>query len=521
MATFLLEHSDRDRPELGVVASTRPNSQAIRRLASLLGVTGFLVSFAGSWIPSLWGDEAASVMSAERSLPSLFDMVMHVDAVHGTYYLLLHFWVDLFGASPVSVRLPSALAVGFAVAGTVLLANELFSRRVATIAGILSVLLPRFTYMGAEARSYAWSAAAAVLLTYLIVKLVRARSSKKIAWIVYAVGLALGIYLFLYLALLIVVHGVYLLVSRPERHTIRRWTLATLLGVLLSTPIIVVAITQRHQIAFLAHRTRVTVAQIVSGQWFDGRWIDGHGVNSPVLGVSWLAVACWALIAVAVIAAARGHYRRIPMVLVGAWLVLPTVILLAGNAMLAPMYTNRYLSFCAPAAAILVAAGIAALPRRWMRGAAIVIVLSLVLPGYIAQRTEFGKPGGSDWAAVSAVIGHDARPGDAIVFDNSVKPSWRPRLAMHTYPEDYRGLNDVALLTPFEQTTGLWDSVEPLPQVASRLVGVSRVWALETKGTDQKSAGSDLRVLAADGFTVITEIPIHRTIVYELVRSSS
>ena len=493
----------------------------MRRIAGLLGVSGFLVSFAGSWIPSFWGDEAASIMSAERSLPSLFDMLLHIDAVHGTYYLLLHLWIDLFGASPLSVRLPSAIAVGFAVAGTVLLANELFSRRVAIIAGILSVLLPRFTYMGAEARSYAWSAAVAVFLTYLIVRLVRTRSRRRIAWIAYGFGLALGIYLFLYLALLIVVHGVFMATSRPGRVLVRRWVNSVILALVLASPVIAVALTQRHQIAFLAHRTRATVAQIVGGQWFDGLLFNGHGFNSPVFGIAWLALVCWGLIVVAVVASVRGHYRRVPMVLVVAWLVLPTVVLLAGNALLAPMYTDRYLSFCAPAAAILVAAGVAALPRRWIRVAAIVTVLALSLPSYVAQRTEFGKPGGSDWAAVSAVVGQNAHPGDAIVFDNTVKPSWRPRLAMHTYPQDFLGLNDVALVTPFEQTAGLWDTVEPVALVAPRLVGVSTVWALETIGTDQNSAGSDLRTLAADGFSVVKTISIHRTIVYELVRSSS
>ena len=75
-----------------------------------------LASFAGSWVPSLWGDETVSIMSAERSLPSLFSALGHIDAVHGGYYLFLHGWIGLFGASELSVRLPSAIAVGFAAA---------------------------------------------------------------------------------------------------------------------------------------------------------------------------------------------------------------------------------------------------------------------------------------------------------------------------------------------------------------------------------------------------------------------
>src|ERR1700710_940749 len=85
--------------------------------ALVLGAAGLVLSASGSWIPSLWGDEAASVLSAERSLPSLFRMLGHVDSVHGTYYLFLHFWIDAFGASELSVRFPSTIAAGFVVAG--------------------------------------------------------------------------------------------------------------------------------------------------------------------------------------------------------------------------------------------------------------------------------------------------------------------------------------------------------------------------------------------------------------------
>lgn len=475
----------------------------------MFGILAFGVSFAGSWIPSFWGDEAASVMSAERPLSSLFAMLQNVDAVHGTYYVLLHFWIDLFGASPLSVRFPSAVIAGFACSGAVVLASMLFSRRVAVIAGFICVLLPRFTYMGSEARSYALSAAVAVWLTVLFVWIIASASTRLLPWFGYAVGLALGTYVFLFVALIVLAHGTYLLVVRSQAQQWgrqwRRWLVATGIGVVLASPVIAFGIGERHQIAFLAHRTRVTFDLVVVGQWF---------------GNVWLAALCWGLIVlgcVAMMAAVRWH----GMALMLAWFILPTAILLSANAMLLPVYTNRYLSFCAPAAAILVAVGIAAIPRSWMRVTALAVLVAIAIPGYIAERTEFGKPGGSDWAAVSAIIAQKAVPGDAIVFDDSVKASWRPRLAMHVYPDDYLAVDDIALRTPYESTAGLWDAVYPLQDVTDRLVGVSRVWSLETTKSDSKSPNSDLHVLERNGFTVEHAYRVHRTIIYELVRSRS
>jgi mannosyltransferase len=140
----------------GAALRQRQPVAATRRVpwltASVLGLIAFTVSVAGSWIPSLWGDEAASIMSAQRPWSSLFTMLGHVDAVHGTYYVFLHLWIDVFGASTFSVRLPSYIAIGAAAAGIVVLVNRLATRhhrRVAVIAGILFAVLPRVSYMGA------------------------------------------------------------------------------------------------------------------------------------------------------------------------------------------------------------------------------------------------------------------------------------------------------------------------------------------------------------------------------------
>ena len=521
MVNTLLERS----PRAGASAAA-PSNVSTRQWAYLLGVLAFLTSFMGSWIPSFWGDEAASVMSAQRSLPSLFAMVHTVDAVHGTYYLFLHFWIDLFGSSELAVRFPSAVAVAFSAAGTFVLAERLFSRRVGAVAGVLCAVLPRFTYMGSEARSYAFSTAVAVWLTVLLAQLLMGRitsTARRLAWIGYGVGLAAGIYLFLYLALLVVVHGTLILFTARGRSLARRFAGAVGLGLTLAIPIIVAALAERHQIAFLAHRTRVTFSFVVVEQWF---------------GNAWLAIACWAFIVLACVVGIRGTLlakrlragppeltafpaQDVGMLLSVAWLVVPTVLVLAGNALLVPMYTNRYLSFCTPAAAILIAVGVSALPRRWMQALSVLALVAIATPIYLAQHTEFGKPGGSDWSQVSAVIGSEAKPGDAIVFDQSVKASWRPRLAMHLYPSSYKGLDDVALMTPFDQTTGLWDSVAPLSRVAPSLVGISTVWALETTASNEKLADSDLNVLMRDGFTIARTITVHRTIIYELARSAS
>ncbi|MES2171123.1 MAG: glycosyltransferase family 39 protein, partial [Actinomycetota bacterium] len=117
-------------------------------------------------------------------------------AVHGTYYLFMHFWITLFGASELSVRLPSSIAVGIAVAGVVVLGTLLFSKRVAVIAAIVFVAIPRVNLDGVEGRAYAMTAAVAVWLTIFFVLLVRSRTPRRLVWVAYGLAVAASIYLF-------------------------------------------------------------------------------------------------------------------------------------------------------------------------------------------------------------------------------------------------------------------------------------------------------------------------------------
>ncbi|MGH1523431.1 glycosyltransferase family 39 protein [Leifsonia sp. L25] len=488
-------------------------------LAALFGVLATALSAIGSGIPSLWGDEATSIMSAQRPLPSLFAMLRDVDAVHGTYYLGLHFWGDLVGFSPFAVRLPSAIAVGLATAAVVLLAARLRGARTAVIAGLICAVLPRVAYMGEEARSFAFSAAIAAWLTVLLVAALD-RERPRAAWFVgYGALLAVGTYVFLYTILFVVVHVAIVAVCRPPRRTVRGLLIAVGVAVLASAPLLVAAIGQHHQISYLGAVPQLVPQTLFSGLWFGDSW--------P------LGIAAWALVVLAVavavrrralVARARGErflafpQSRVPS-LVGVallWLLLPPVILIAVQSVV-PDFTARYVSFCAPAAALLIACGVDDLfrRRRWAGVVAGVLVLALCVPVYVAERTPYAK-NQSDWAEVSAAIGAHARPGDAVVFDESTKPSKLPRLAEHTYPAGFANTTDVALHRPYAQTSSWRDSAYTVRQAGAlgRFDDIDRVWLIEYAPTPGSVDDYGVTDLTALGFhETTTRIATHRELI--------
>ena len=409
------------------------------RLALSLGFAGTAVSTIGSWVPSFWGDEAATVMSASRPLSSLLPMLLNVDAVHGSYYLVMHFWIGLFGASEFSVRFPSALAAGITVAGLTLLAGRLCGSRVALFAGIACVVLPCLTNMGAEARQYALSAACAVWLTLLLVRLLDdTMPPLRRGWTLYAIGVAIGVYLFLYLALMLIVHAIILVSVTHSRRMLRAFALAALGGLALALPVIVLALIQRNQVSFLATPRQTRIDRLVIEQWF------GYPVFAALAWLLIVAVAGSGLTFDRVRRWFRGTgHPPDPLLIALCWLLLPCALLLLAHAVI-PLYSLRYLTFAAPAAALLIGMAIALPPRRVASGVLVVALLATSLPSWLGQRGPHAK-NNSDWRQVAQTIGAAARPGDGVLFQDDIRPSIKARLAWHLYPEHFDGVHDLLL----------------------------------------------------------------------------
>ena len=483
--------------------------------AALIGAFAAAVSAIGSWIPSLWGDEAASVLSALRPGESLLTMLTHVDAVHGAYYLGLHAWVHLFGSSPFVIRLPSAFAIAVCAAAVTWLCGRFESLGFAVLAGTLTAILPRLTYAGEEARGYAFAAALAAGLWIVVVELLRRPARSRRWWVLYAVVLALGIYVFLYLALLTLAVGLALALDERGRRQLKRWLIASAGAALAASPVAVLAVSQRQQIAFLAHRDVVTPNSILVKMWFS----------------AWpFAVVAWSLIALAIVGWVRRRLRQrrqgersgLDLETVAlAWLVVPTGILLAASPFAAG-FTPRYGTFAAPAAAILIALGVwrlgdlrfgAGVPRNALAALAVVAVLLSAMPVWAAQRTPWAK-NKSDWNDIAATIHHDARQGDAIVFDDSVRPSRRPRLALDTDPAAFAGIADVTLETSYADSTSWHSSVYSVAEAArlGRFADVSRVWVVEyaRNGETDSTAIGDLESL---GYEQAERITLHSSVV--------
>jgi mannosyltransferase len=463
-----------------------------------------IISGACAGRPSLWFDEGATISaSASRTLPELWKLLGHIDAVHGLYYLLMHGWFAIFPPTEFWSRVPSCLAVGAAAAGVVVFGKQFSGRTTALCAGAVFAILPRMTWAGIEARSSALTAAVAVWLTVLLVAAVRRNRAR--LWVAYALVLMVSILVSINTVLLVAVYAAMLPVLAPRQG--RRWPAvwlavcsAAALGAM--TPFMLFAHKQIFQVGWINGLNRNLFLDVVHRQYFD------YSVPFAVLSGVLVLVAG----ALQLAGKARAEDGTARLLLVSMlWVAIPTAAVLLYSALGEPIYYTRYLIYTAPAAAVVLAICIVAIARkRWQTVALVVVLAAAAFPNYLfTQRGPYAKEGW-DYSQVADVISAHAAPGDCLLVDNTVP--WRPgpiRALLATRPAAFKSLIDVERGFYGPKVGALWDGHVAVWLTTAKINKCSAVWTITNrdKSLPDHQVGQSLSPGTAFGRTPVYQFP--------------
>jgi mannosyltransferase len=445
----------------------------------IVGVLAAAVSLGDAGRPSFWYDEAATISASySRSLGQLWQMLSNVDAVHGLYYLLMHGWFQIFPPTEFWSRVPSGLAVGGAAAGVVVLGKQFSSRVVAVASGVVCGILPRATWAGIEARPYAVSMMAAVWLTVLLVRAARRNSAS--VWLSYGVVLAISILLDMYLVLLSLAHVAFIVLFWRRRTVLARFAITAVLTGCAVTPFMVTATGQAHQISWIAPIGRRTIEDVAVQQYFER--------SPPFAILSALVVAAAIVLWLSTFAQLMESDRQL-LTLAIAWLVIPTALIVIWSAAVHPIYTPRYLTFTAPAMALVLGVCIATVASRpWAAAALVALFAVIAAPNYIrAQRNPYAKYG-MDYSQVADLITAKAAPGDCLLVNDTVTFMPAPmRPLMAARPDAYRKLIDLTLWQRATDRRDVFDT-NLIPEVVAKPLSQCRVVWIITQADNSMPA---------------------------------
>lgn len=303
---------------------------------------------------SIWRDEAFSILAASRPLSFIFQ---NLGIEPPLYYILLYFWMKLFGTGEIAVRSLSFLGFGFATIIVIYWAEKLFKRHwLSWYLPLLFFVNPMLLYYAFEVRTYGWFMFFAVLSFF-------AYQQKQ--WKLLIAANVLGFYNHTYMLFVPLSQGLYWLMVNRGAILRRRWK------AILTDPAI-----RSFFITFLL-MIPWAIRIIKQSIYLKHNWyfpVDWHLVKS-VLGnmfvgyegtpwylwqyTSYLSLILLALFLVAL--KPRATRRRNSFFF---FMIVVPLTLVIGVSFVKPLFVNRYLIPVSVAEVFLVVAAIAAMKRR-------------------------------------------------------------------------------------------------------------------------------------------------------------
>jgi mannosyltransferase len=415
----------------------------------------------------LWWDELSTLDIARRPVTGILATATHVDAVHSAYYLFMHFWIEMFGDSVLSVRMPSVLAMCGATACTGAIAHRLFDRRVAWTSAAVFALIPGVDRYASETRSYGLVVLGSALALLLLLRALERPDPRR--WAAYSLMVLLTGALNLIALTALSAHAVVVLTSRRggRRGPVKAFALSVGAALLPVIPILVFGALEAG--SELGPLPKITLSSL------------------PVM---WQETGCSTAFSVIVLIAlpiAFTHSNRASALTVGASALLPILALLVVSInSMGFGYFARYLLFVLPAWAIAVAAAV-----DRVKGVPTVTFVAVVLATAAAvahdqvvlhdklSHFEYDYPGprvtAEDYPAAAAVIESRYRPGDAASFSGSPHLD----LGVNYYLPANEQLSDLFVRRTDRQTDSL--TPEFCPDTARCAAAApDRLWVVES-----------------------------------------
>jgi len=426
----------------------------------------------------LWLDEATSVYRGNHDFVQILGMSIP-DRTPPLYLLLLHYWMQLFGDSEFSVRLPSVFFGVFSVAMLYKVGTLLINKRTGLMSAFIMAISAYQIYYSQEARAYTMTILLALISFYFFLKLFEGKDYWTLAgYVISSTTLMYAHYygLFLVLVQALFVLGFYALRRHPNNATTTTfgtWGLA-------AGAIVVLYIPGFFYLAYtLIHPNRPVYGQTPPGlsdvsesllQYAGAPYVGAPASPSLLL----LAIlTLFALIAVCVLLKRGGERMALSLLLL--WLIVPVALPFLLSQISNLPYAGRYSIAALPALYLLVAVGMQRVGSVAMRastrstpvalaGLAItaglffvmgILYLNILYDYFTSVKKE-------QWRDLASYVKTYAEPGDAVVISQEFM----------TKPYNY-----------YTRGNALPDTVIPLRSekvndVGYKVGGSNRVWLL-------------------------------------------
>lgn len=331
---------------------------------------------------SLWLDETTTALVSKMSLGDLFTKFLPGDFHPPLYYLLVKYWVAIFGNSEFLLRLPSVFFGVATIYLIFLIGKEVFGRNVGLMASVLLATSGLHVYYSQEARMYS-------LATFLVSLAFFTFLKKK--WLVLSLVLLL-VGLTDYVSLFVV--PVFLLLSYKQWKKLLLTLAPLAVGFLIWTPIFISQLNAGMSVQGTNWWNLLGTATFKNFALIPVKFALGRiGFDNKLI---YLTVVGLVFLIFGYLLFKARHANKIFWI----WLVLPIVTGVVASLKIPTLSYFRFL-FCLPALYLLLACGLDKTGKYKNAFLYIVVAINLLSSGYYLLEPRFKR---ENWRLAATTI---------------------------------------------------------------------------------------------------------------------
>lgn len=450
----------------------------------------FVILFVGLFVriynlgsESFWLDEGFSIMLGKLSLSKIVEATSH-DFHPPLYYVILHFWINLFGDSEFSSRFLSLIFGVLSIFMIYKVGSLIFNNNIGILSSLILALSAFHIQYSQELRMYSLMALLTLLSFYFCIRLLGKRGLIfSLCYIVFSIFLMYTHVsgLFIIIAQNIYLLTLFLLTNYERNLSFRRWIFLQGILVVLYAPWIRILITQISKYQSSSWWVPVpTIFSIISTfRSYSGSLI----LLSIFLLLSFFSIFIFRRIKGKVILkdllkSIEGYSWSIGLsninknYLLIVWLLTPVILPFLISKLSSPIYLTRLLIGSSLPFYILIANGIENIRNRYLK----IITINLIIAFSMVSVTGYYKVSKEPWREVANIIETNAKPGDLLLFDSGAVQEW---------VFDYYSKRTDLVKKPFAKKSGdiYEENIKDLEQTVE---GFVRVWLIRSHSRDYK-----------------------------------
>ena len=364
---------------------------------------------------SIWLDEVSSIQCAEQSLSSIIGDAFETQSSPPLYFIILHYWMLLFGTSEIAIRSLSAIFGILSIFLIYKVGCQLFNQKIGLISSFLLSISAFHVIYSQEARPYSLFLFLTLLSFYFFISILKADNKRYYLGYLLA-NIILG-YSFLFGFFIIISQIFYFaLFWKKYKHKRLKFAGAQICSVLAFIPLILLIMPRISQVSGGAMGSLSWVPEpSISSMLQTLADYTGFGVIQILL-LPIFFVLC--LIGLFSIRKFGGRWRvRFESVgenlLLLIWLCFPILIPFILSKLFNPVYVSRYTISALPALLILTAKGIGSLTNTKV---AYAIIAFIALLSILGLQQYYAEPYWEQWRETVDLIEHHAQADDVIII---------------------------------------------------------------------------------------------------------